>query len=279
MNCDQARNEISSYVDETGDAGLRPQLEEHFRRCARCSAVLDGTRNVIRLLADERAMALPEGFSDRLRARIDAHIRNLSAPVTGSIALGITPQRVPLGSHLVYFWENDAEFQRGVAFLEAGLGTREHCILQGHDEAIEKALAMLRAKGFNPEALVEQGHLTILPRSKSAQGTLADIESIFEAAMRAGAPAIRFLGNLGRGRDPLPAGEDDVVELERQTTAFIARFPCVLICMYDVRTLPGRLVVKAGLENHPLTVCHHGMEENQFYVENPKPAERRTRMQ
>jgi hypothetical protein len=58
-----------------------------------------------------------------------------------------------------------------------------------------------------------------------------------------------------------------------------ARFPCVLICMSDVRTLPGRLVVKAGLENHPLTVCKHGMEENHFYVENQKPAEGRTRMQ
>jgi len=34
------------------------------------------------------------------------------------IALDVTDDEVPLGSHLIHFWHNDAEFERGVRFLE-----------------------------------------------------------------------------------------------------------------------------------------------------------------
>jgi len=34
------------------------------------------------------------------------------------IALGITEDEVPLGSHLIHFWHTDTEFERGVRFLE-----------------------------------------------------------------------------------------------------------------------------------------------------------------
>jgi hypothetical protein len=34
------------------------------------------------------------------------------------IALGITEDEVPFGSHLIHFWHTDTEFERGVRFLE-----------------------------------------------------------------------------------------------------------------------------------------------------------------
>ncbi|MGH9556898.1 MAG: hypothetical protein ACRD2Y_13855 [Terriglobales bacterium] len=42
-------------------------LERHFSKCRHCTAVLDGTKNVILLSGDERTFALPEGFSLRLK--------------------------------------------------------------------------------------------------------------------------------------------------------------------------------------------------------------------
>ena len=36
------------------------------------------------------------------------------------IALGITDDEVPLGSHLIHFWHSDSEFDRGVRFLSWG---------------------------------------------------------------------------------------------------------------------------------------------------------------
>jgi hypothetical protein len=45
-------------------------MDEHFKTCKHCVAVLDGTRNVIRLLGDGSAFDMPAGFSERLKASL-----------------------------------------------------------------------------------------------------------------------------------------------------------------------------------------------------------------
>ncbi len=69
-NCEQVRREISNYVDGDVDAGLRAAMDEHFRTCAKCAAVLAGTRNVVALYGDERMLEVPAGFSRRLEKRL-----------------------------------------------------------------------------------------------------------------------------------------------------------------------------------------------------------------
>ncbi len=268
VSCEQVWREISSYLEGEVTPELRAAMEAHFKQCSRCSAVLDGTRNVVRLVGDGRSFDVPAGFGQRLYRKLGEHFRKLDEETPAlprEVPLGITDQKVPLGSHLVYFWENDEEFQRGVKFLEPGLAGGEHCVVQGHDEANQRVLEILRERGHDPERLMQQGRLTVLRRG-GMQQTLSDIAAVFEAAKRAGAPAIRVLGNLGVGRDPLPEGEAGIVELEAKATAVMSQYPCVLICMYDVRTLPGRLIVKGGLANHPLTVCSDGMHPNPHFV-------------
>jgi hypothetical protein len=139
------------------------------------------------------------------------------------------------------------------------------CVIQGHDEAIERSLIVLRSHGFDTHDLVARKRLFLIRREHAAQRTLDEFTVFLESCVRAGAPAIRILGNLGMERDPLPANQDDVIELEAKASAVISRFPCVLVCMYDIRTLPGRLVTRGGLENHRLTVCPDGLHENPHY--------------
>jgi anti-sigma factor RsiW len=71
ITCEEVWREISDYVDDELDAKRRTALEEHFAECGHCTAVLEGTCNVIRLYRDERTLALPAGFHDRLRRRLD----------------------------------------------------------------------------------------------------------------------------------------------------------------------------------------------------------------
>jgi hypothetical protein len=267
LKCASVRREISSYIDRDLDAGLRLRIDRHLRTCAHCRAVLNGARNLVHLAGDGRAFRLPAGFSDRLKARIQEHLLSLEkagASLPEGIPVGITDESVPLGSHLLYFWESEDEFERGVRFLDPGLGKGDHCIAFGHDEALERVQEVLRARGFDPDALVKKRELTLLRRTAAAPVTLSDIEALLAAAKRTGARAIRFLGNLGLGRDPLPAGEDDVAQLEAQVTGLISRYPCVIVCMYDVRTLSGRIVLKGGLEKHRLVVCAEGVRENPY---------------
>lgn len=70
INCEQVWQEISNYLDDDVDPSLRVALEEHVRQCKHCSAVLDGTRNIIHLYGDDRLFQVPMGYSWRLRRKL-----------------------------------------------------------------------------------------------------------------------------------------------------------------------------------------------------------------
>lgn len=74
VNCEEVWREISNYLEEDVDPGLRAAMEEHIRGCKRCSAVLDGMRNVIQLYGDERMLEVPLGFSHRLQRRVEENM-------------------------------------------------------------------------------------------------------------------------------------------------------------------------------------------------------------
>ena len=63
VNCEHVWQEISNYLEGDISPELRAAMEAHFRECRHCTAVLDGTRNIVHLYADERLMELPAGFS------------------------------------------------------------------------------------------------------------------------------------------------------------------------------------------------------------------------
>jgi putative zinc finger protein len=90
VNCEQVWQEISNYLEGDVDVALRTAMDTHFRTCARCKSVLEGTRNVIQLYSDERVIeeqmigelsigeqtiALPAGFSRRLQKRLAQNVR------------------------------------------------------------------------------------------------------------------------------------------------------------------------------------------------------------
>jgi MEDS: MEthanogen/methylotroph, DcmR Sensory domain len=192
------------------------------------------------------------------------------------IALGITEDEVPVGSHLLYPWRTEVEFECGVRFLELGIANEsEYCVLFGHDEANQRVLEILRKKSGDLDRVVGQGRLVILRRNAPASATLTNIEAAFSTAVRKGAKAIRYLGNLGIGQAPLPGrGADEVVELEIGATALALRYPCVVVCMYDVDTVSGSLLLNAGFATHPLAVWRDTLRQNPYYADKEAPAHR-----
>jgi hypothetical protein len=194
------------------------------------------------------------------------------------IALGITNDQVALGSHLIHFWQNEEEFERGVRFLDLGVANEsQYCVLFGHDEANHRVLEILRKTCGDLDRVLQEGRLVILRRESSASVTLANIEAAFAAAVRKGATVIRYLGNLGMGQATLPGrGADEVVELENGATALGRRYPSVIVCMYDINTVSGSLVLNAGFGTHPLAVCGHALRQNPYFTpdENALPVRR-----
>jgi anti-sigma factor RsiW len=75
LNCKHVWRYISDYLDGSVDAQLRKEIERHLESCELCSAILDSTRNILILTADDRTFELPVGYSERLHARLEAEFR------------------------------------------------------------------------------------------------------------------------------------------------------------------------------------------------------------
>jgi anti-sigma factor RsiW len=76
LNCRHVWDHISEYIDNTLDPEVRAEVERHLATCEICSAILDSTRNIIVLMADDRVFELPLDFSKRLHARLDEVLRS-----------------------------------------------------------------------------------------------------------------------------------------------------------------------------------------------------------
>jgi anti-sigma factor RsiW len=73
---------ISDYIDDTVSPELRADIERHLEHCEICSAILDSTRNILVLTADERTFELPVGFSARLHERLARELADeANAPI------------------------------------------------------------------------------------------------------------------------------------------------------------------------------------------------------
>jgi hypothetical protein len=74
VSCEQVWSEISNYLDGEVSPDLRARMDGHFQGCQKCSALLQGTRNVIGLYGEERMFEPPLGFSQRLHRRLEENM-------------------------------------------------------------------------------------------------------------------------------------------------------------------------------------------------------------
>ena len=95
---------------------------------------------------------------------------------------------------------------------------------------------------------------------------LSSIGDAFAHALTHGATLIRLLGNIGWGHAGWPH-ESDILAFEAKVTGAAKRFPSVVVCMYDVASLSGRVMVHGALETHPLTFCGNVIRQNNHYVD------------
>jgi anti-sigma factor RsiW len=70
ISCVEVWRQISDYLDDEISFEMRERMEAHFKACAHCTAVLDGTRNVVELVGDGRVFQMPDGFSKRLYKKL-----------------------------------------------------------------------------------------------------------------------------------------------------------------------------------------------------------------
>ena len=70
ISCVEVWREISGYIDGDVSPDLRARMEAHFTNCKHCTAVCEGTRNIVRLIGDGEVFDVPAGFSQRLYSKL-----------------------------------------------------------------------------------------------------------------------------------------------------------------------------------------------------------------
>lgn len=75
ISCIEVFRLVSDYVDNDVNPNLKTRMETHFKDCAHCAAIVDGTKNVVRLVGDGKVFDVPANFSKRLYSKLDAHLQ------------------------------------------------------------------------------------------------------------------------------------------------------------------------------------------------------------
>lgn len=184
---------------------------------------------------------------------------------TKAVRLGIRDMEANEGDHIAYFWESPSEFSEAVGFLREGLRQGDHGVIFGHESANRRVCEALEEAGHDCARLQREGRLSVLGPDSTGELMLERIGQTFQRALDAGAGMIRLLGNIGWGEQDWP-GEDDVLRFEAKVTGAAAAFPCVVICMYDVNSLSGSIVLNGAFGTHPLTIHGNLIRENPMCV-------------
>jgi hypothetical protein len=74
IDCVEVWRQISNYLEGGMDPTLRASMTSHFKDCAHCSAILDGTRNVVKLVGDGKAFEIPGSASQRFYKKLNNHL-------------------------------------------------------------------------------------------------------------------------------------------------------------------------------------------------------------
>jgi hypothetical protein len=183
----------------------------------------------------------------------------------GTVELGLRGEKVHLGDHIAFFWEKDSEFEEAVKFLLLGLRKREHAVVFGHDDANARVLEIMQKKGVDVGKAQSQRRLTVLAGNPDGEHMVADIAATFQRAIDAGSKCIRLLGNIGWSRSGWPS-DIDILSFEAKVTDTAKKFPSVMVCMYDVQSLSGSVMLHGAFETHPLTISRKVLRENPYFV-------------
>lgn len=264
MTCREITERATDYLEQALSPEQHSVFEAHLQGCAGCRTYVEQMQHTIRSLGKMDGEPVAPAARESLRGLFRSFCRSEARAGSLPVRLGIDEAYVSAGDHIGYFWENEAQFEEAIGFLAVGLRGRDTCFVFGYDQANQKVLALLRKRGLDVDALREKGRLQLLSGDEAGEEMLARIGGAFQTALADGAPLLRLLGNIGWRRPGWP-GDDDILEFEAKVTAAAQQFPCIVVCMYDVHALPGRIILKGGFETHPLTLRPGGICDNPHY--------------
>jgi MEDS: MEthanogen/methylotroph, DcmR Sensory domain/Putative zinc-finger len=269
MACHELVELVTTYLEGALPPEERDRFEAHRQGCPACKAHVSQVRLTVSSLRQLQPSANEDLSAEQARILELFRTRGLHCrePRDRDIPLGLGTELAALGDHIAYFWESEREFDATAGFLATGASLGEACVLIGHDAANERLMASLERRGLSVRALMHERQLQVASVRSSADGLLRELDERIKDAVDRGMPAVRILGNLGWGRGtPGWPSDQEILRLEAHVTSAVERLPSIVICAYDVTSLPGSILLKGGLECHPLTFRRDSLRHNDHHV-------------
>lgn len=153
---------------------------------------------------------------------------------------------VPLGSHLASFYTTDAgRLRLGLPFLRDGLLAGQTVVLRAIPEVREHFFGALQEEGIDVADAVRLGLLMLFPEGPGlAAEQVAKFERALTEATRRRPGPIRVLAEILANLESVGSVAEHLL-VEQQLGALCKRFPVVILCPYDVRSLDGVTVLEA----------------------------------
>jgi len=71
LTCKDFLHDLSDYLDDTLDAGLRAHVEQHVAECPNCWVIADTTRRTIRIYKGMEPYPIPSDVEARLMEALE----------------------------------------------------------------------------------------------------------------------------------------------------------------------------------------------------------------
>jgi len=172
----------------------------------------------------------------------------------GSVAatLVVGGQAVRAGTHLAAFYDSEpGRVRLTVPFLAEGLLAGDLCLLFARGEERNSYLEALgRYPGLDLGGALASGVLVIGDAPGTTVREALDYwEKALWSALDSGNAIVRGVGEMASEREGF-ISEKEMLTYEALVNMTIKRFPCVVICQYDVRKFSGKAVLEA-FRAHP----------------------------
>jgi excisionase family DNA binding protein len=166
------------------------------------------------------------------------------------VVLGGRSYDVPI--HLAAFYDSDPGRVRLTApFLADGIRAGQPCFLLAQGEELDSYLVALdQLPGVDVDRVLASGALVIAGAPGRTVGAALEYwEKTLWEAMDRHVPMVRAVGEMVSERDNFDS-EQEMLAYEVAFDTMARRFPCAVICQYDVRKFSGPAILSA-LRAHP----------------------------
>jgi hypothetical protein len=179
---------------------------------------------------------------------------------------------VPAGTHVCTFFRGTAARDDIVVpFFAEGIRDNNKCICI-LDPGDHLHLLARIGDGADVQGSLERGQLVMSTPEATylRSGTFSTEEMIdfWEATMHAALDSGDFA--IGRASGEMPnlslVGQREFFRYEARLNEFIARYPQVILCLYDLERFNAELLMDA-LRTHPLVLVDGTIHHNPYYIE------------